>query len=260
VADRVGDPWPQMPPGVADRPADMWEPLLMIANLAGGDWPQRAREACIAFVSGARDDTASIGTRLLGDLRGVFGDADALWTETILDRLCALDEAPWGDWYGNRLDARHLARMLKPYGVEPVKIRVGDRSVRGYRRADLWDVWRRYLSAGSGTDGTSGTSLASHVPDVPSVPDHPAGCCTVCGFPLHPDLAACGDTTHPMCDPAEETTVKLSGRPRPFPRPKPAPAPLQCRICLRVTDDLHKGICRDRAACEARQPALPKEE
>src|SRR5258706_8252259 len=30
VADRVGEPWPDMPPGVADRPADGWEPLLMV--------------------------------------------------------------------------------------------------------------------------------------------------------------------------------------------------------------------------------------
>jgi len=36
AADRVGDPWPQMPPGVADRPADVWEPMLMVADLAAG--------------------------------------------------------------------------------------------------------------------------------------------------------------------------------------------------------------------------------
>jgi AAA domain len=56
----------------------------------------------------------------------------------------------------------------------------------------------------------------------------------------------------------EETAVKLSSRPRPFRRPKPEPAPPQCRICMLVTDDLDKGICRDRAACESRQPTLPE--
>ena len=30
----------------------------------------------------------------------------------------------------------------------------------------------------------------------------------------------------------------------------------RCRICLRETDDLVKGVCVDRAACEERQPAL----
>jgi hypothetical protein len=28
--------WPEMPPGVTDRPADVWEPLLTVADAAGG--------------------------------------------------------------------------------------------------------------------------------------------------------------------------------------------------------------------------------
>ncbi len=255
VAGRVGDPWPDMPPGVADRPADVWEPLLVVADLAGGDWPQRAQEACLAFVAGARDDTASIGTRLLDDLRRVFGDAEALPTQVILDRLHSLDEAPWGDWHGKPLDARHLAKMLKPYGAAPVVIRVGDSTPRGYRAADLYDAWKRY--GGSATDATSETSLASHVADVAPVA-LPRQDCAICGEPLHPDLAACGDTTHPTCDPEGETAVKLSTNPlRGLSRTAGTPRPSQCRACLLVTDDLHKGICRDRAACEARQPTLP---
>jgi hypothetical protein len=94
VAGRVGDPWPDMPQGVADRAADVWESLLMVADLAGGDWPKRAAEACTAFVTGAQDDTGSTGTRLLADLRDVFGDAPQLFTQTILDRLHALGESP----------------------------------------------------------------------------------------------------------------------------------------------------------------------
>jgi Protein of unknown function (DUF3631) len=165
VAAIVGSPWPQMPPGVADRPADVWEPLLMVADLAGGDWPKLATEACTAFVTGARDDTASVGTRLLEDLRAVFGDADALWTEAILNKLHGLDEAPWGDWYGKPLDARHLAKLLKPYGVRSREVRIGADHRKGYYRADLWDVWQRYGS-GSATSATSATPLASADADV----------------------------------------------------------------------------------------------
>jgi hypothetical protein len=249
-----------MPPGVADRPADVWEPLLMIADLAGGDWPQRARQACAAFVTGSRDDTASVGTRLLADLREVFGAADALFTQTILDKLHALGESPWADWsYGKPFSARDLADLLKQHQVKSRQLRIGEDSRKGYRRADLEDSWARYLPPpGSETSETSETPLASNVSDVSAV-SPPRQDCAACGEPLDPALAASGDTTHSMCDPAEDMTVKLSGRPRPFPRPKPEPAPPQCRICLRVTDDLHKGICRDRAACESRQPALPKE-
>ncbi len=173
MADRVGNPWPDMPSGVADRPADVWEPLLMVSDLAGGDWPRRAREACTMFVAGARDDTESIGTRLLADLRAVWPCSGTsgtcgtvlasgvphvphvpervpyLGTEALLGRLHALDEAPWADWYGKPLNPRDLAKLLKPYGVNSAKVRIGEQSVRGYRAADLHDVWVRYLGPSS---------------------------------------------------------------------------------------------------------------
>jgi hypothetical protein len=44
-------------------------------DLVGDEWAKRAREACVAFVTGFREDTASVGVRLLSDLRDVF-DAD----------------------------------------------------------------------------------------------------------------------------------------------------------------------------------------
>jgi hypothetical protein len=171
VAEQVGDPWPEMPPAVADRAADVWEPLLMVGELARDKWRQLAWDACTAFAEGARDDTETVGTRLLADLRQIFGDQEKMSTDAILTALCALEESPWADWYGHTLNPRDLAKLLKPYGVKSDKIRLGEQSVRGYRSEDLCQPWRSYLAAGSGTSGTSGTSLASHVPDVPDVPD-----------------------------------------------------------------------------------------
>ncbi|MGO8958701.1 MAG: DUF3631 domain-containing protein [Streptosporangiaceae bacterium] len=193
VADRVGVPWPQMPAGVADRPADVWEPLLMVADIAGGDWPKRAAQACTAFVNGAREDTETVGTRLLGDIRDVFGDADALWTETILERLHALDEAPWGDWYGKPLNPRDLAKLIKPYQAKSRDVRHDGVVRKGYYRADLLDAWNRYAS--TATSATSATPLASHVADVAPVADHPQTC-TACGEPLDQALTDAGLTDH----------------------------------------------------------------
>lgn len=221
VADKVGRPWPDMPPGVTDRPADVWEPLLTVAELAGGTWPERARDACVAFVTGAKDDVASIGTRLLADLLDVFRDgadlAPALWTERILTKLCSNEEAPWGNWYSRRgqpLDARGLAGLLKPYGIKSGTVRIGNETAKGYRRADLWDAWTRYgVLAGevSDTSVTRVTPLASTVTDVTDVPDNPANAvddllgpsarrsvtsvttvttgrpCGICGNGFHPD-------------------------------------------------------------------------
>ena len=175
VAARVGDPWPDLPAGVDDRPADVWEPLVMVADLAGGDWPRLARDACTALVKGAREDDQGITTRLLADLQAVFGDAEALWTETILDRLHKLEEAPWGDWYGHPLNPRDLAKLLKPYGIKPGQVRRGEANRQGYPRPPLADAWTRYLPAQSPTSPTSPTPLASHVGDVGLVGDTPAG-------------------------------------------------------------------------------------
>jgi hypothetical protein len=44
TATSSATPGPVMPEGVTDRPADVWEPLLAVADAAGGDWPPgRAR-------------------------------------------------------------------------------------------------------------------------------------------------------------------------------------------------------------------------
>lgn len=144
VEDDLSNAWPVMPDGVTDRPADVWEALVAIADAAGGSWPRRAREACLELckVNSSRD--ASLGIRLLTDLRAVFGDEDRLSTEEVLTRLHALEESPWDDLRGRPLDARGLARRLGQYEVESTKVKVEGASLRGYRREDLWDAWQRY--------------------------------------------------------------------------------------------------------------------
>jgi hypothetical protein len=146
VIDQLEHAWPVMPLGICDRPADVWEPLLAIADAAGGDWPKRARQACVELVAAAQTtDSGSLGLRLLADLRVVFGPTDRMGTETVLQRLAELDESPWADLKGKPLDSRGLAYRLRPYGVTSTKVKISDASVRGYRREDLHDAWQRYL-------------------------------------------------------------------------------------------------------------------
>jgi Protein of unknown function (DUF3631) len=137
---------PEMP--LEDRAADTWEPLVAVADLAGGDWPARARAAAAVLAADAaeQDTDSSLGLRLLADLRTVFNpDEERLETKAVLDRLCRLDESPWEDLRGKRLDARALATLLRPYAIKPKVIRVGEATPRGYERADFHDAWRRYL-------------------------------------------------------------------------------------------------------------------
>ncbi|MER7663004.1 DUF3631 domain-containing protein [Streptomyces sp. NPDC096193] len=144
--------WPEMPEGVSDRPADVWEPLLAIADAAGGDWPTRAREACVMLVTASKaNDKGSLGVRLLTDLRDhVLVGIDRLPTIAILDRLNALDDAPWADLNGKPLDSRRLSKMLAEYmtaDTEPIasrNIKTAGSVLKGYYATDLHDAWGRY--------------------------------------------------------------------------------------------------------------------
>jgi hypothetical protein len=66
--------WPDLPHEIQDRAADIWEPLIAVADLAGGKWPRLAREAAVALVAAASDTEPSLGLILLADTRTVFSD------------------------------------------------------------------------------------------------------------------------------------------------------------------------------------------
>ena len=80
IGKNDGDQFPEMPEGIVDRPAEVWEPLLIVADMATGVWPKLAREACSALCKVAQDRRASLGVRLLADLRTVFGASVAVLT------------------------------------------------------------------------------------------------------------------------------------------------------------------------------------
>lgn len=194
---------PVMPAGIDDRPADVWEPLLAVADAAGGTWPTRARAACLHLAAAAVTREASLGVRLLCDLRDIFGDEDHKPTATILTELVAIEEAPWVEIKGKPIDARFLARLLGQYGIESTNVRVDDTTVlKGYRAEDLFDAWQRYLPPppsgvpDSATAATSATS-PSVAPVAQVAHSHTPGrpCCEVCGTECAP-----GARVHPNCE------------------------------------------------------------
>ena len=143
---------PEMPDGIVDRDADVWEPLLAIADMAGGEWPKLARVSAVTLVTLAKAGTPSVGIRLLSDLRTVFSESENMTTTSIIEALVAMDESPWGELNGKPLDARGLARRLKKYDIEPKTVRVPDitgystKTAKGYSKTDMHDVWGRYLT------------------------------------------------------------------------------------------------------------------
>lgn len=175
IDGELAQAWPEMPDGVTDRPADVWESLLAIGDAAGGDWPKRARAACAELAGAAETGEASLGVKLLADLAEVFGSADGLPTQVILSRLHELEESPWAS-FGKPpkpLDARGLAHRLRAYGVASANVRAGDAVRKGYRAEDLYDPWTRYLPD-TRTAATSATPLQPQADDpFPVADDEP---------------------------------------------------------------------------------------
>jgi Protein of unknown function (DUF3631) len=151
---------PELPKELSDREADAWEPLLAIADLAGGDWPARARAAAIALSVPSSSEEIGQGSQLLAVIRKAIGSESAIFTAELLKKINADEELPFGGWNdGQGLDSRTLARMLKRYGIKPSTVRIHQATAKGYRASGFMDAFERYLPP----SGASQPSQPSHV-------------------------------------------------------------------------------------------------
>ena len=189
--------------------------------------------------------------RLLSDLRRIFGDADALHTETILERLhhgekYGLEaDAPWNDLRGKPLGDRGLASMLKKYDIKSKKVWSNSESKQGYRREPLWEAWQRYLpstpESPAGAEGPEGANAdagldrpdqggevdpkscpGSSGPSAPSVPADPEARsgvrCVACAFYDAPDrFCYHADIDRPIANPDRSRTCPHFRVPVPSP-------------------------------------------
>jgi Protein of unknown function (DUF3631) len=140
--EKLTDAEPNMP--VEDRAADTWEPLIAVADAAGGHWPDMARSACKVLVAAAdeADEDRSLPIKLLGDIRRVFTDkaTSFLASAELVAELRRLEDSPWDEF---DLTPRKLAYRLKDFGVKPGYNT--SKTARGYRIAHLADVFARYI-------------------------------------------------------------------------------------------------------------------
>lgn len=94
VRAEAGERVPELP--IEDRAADLWEPMVSVADLAGGHWPRLARDAAKALVASAieEDTSRSTNLQLLEDIRVVFTGA-FIKSADLCDRLQQINESPW---------------------------------------------------------------------------------------------------------------------------------------------------------------------
>ena len=170
-ADQLAGAEPAIPDGITDRAAEVWEPLLAIADQAGGHWPATARAVATHFVTTAATTGSSIGTRLLADVRALFHTrgVDRMATTDIIAELLAAEEAAWADLDGRPIDARRLAKELNRYGTRPGPVRIAGQATKGYQvggPTGLADAWTRYLPPLDPTPPDTVTAVTSVTPQV----------------------------------------------------------------------------------------------
>ena len=205
---------PAMPAGVVDRPAEVWEALLAVADAAGGDWPTRARAACSYFVLNADPGELSFGVRLLRDVHAVFRAAgvDRMPSAAVIEDLVKLDESPWADLWGKPLDQRRLAAELGRYGVKAKPIKMPDgRTPRGYLVTGpdgLLDAWQRYLPDSGATAATDATAQV-----VPVADESPVALTSATGETSATGPDPLTSAVSPVAPVAPETGSESDGRP-----------------------------------------------
>jgi Protein of unknown function (DUF3631) len=140
------DPEPAIPDALNDRAADNWRPLLAIADIAGGEWPKRARDAA-CLLSGEGHDATSANVELLADIRLAFGDADEIRSIDLVAKLIADPERPWTDWKnGKPLTQKQLGNLLGAFGIASETVHIkGLPDAKGYKRARFEGAWEAYL-------------------------------------------------------------------------------------------------------------------
>jgi hypothetical protein len=141
--DKLADPDPKMP-GLNDRAADNWRPLLAIADLAGGTWPEEARRAACLLSDEEQD--GAIGVELLRDIRSAFSDGDVIRSSDLVAKLTADPERPWAEWrHGRPLTQKQLAGLLAPFHIISLTVHPpGLQDGKGYRRTDFEEAWAAY--------------------------------------------------------------------------------------------------------------------
>jgi hypothetical protein len=157
-AEEIGRAEPAIPEDLNDRAADICEPLLVMADLVGGDWPAKARDAALGLTATAQEESPI--TSLLLDLmvlllnqRLVEGNGwmeaqggARMFSRDLVAALNAGTDRPWMSMRrGKEITETWLSQQLRPYGIRPKTIWIGETSAKGYLEEDIQETFRRYI-------------------------------------------------------------------------------------------------------------------
>lgn len=154
---------PELPDELNDRAQDNWEPLLAIADLAGGEWSDIARKDAVK-ISGDHDRSVqSVGVELLSDIKEIFEtrNLSKITSADLINALCEDPEKSWETYNrGESLTPKQMANRLKEYGIKSKNIRT-PKVGKGYEKKQFEDAWERYITSASDTPCSNRYTLHS---------------------------------------------------------------------------------------------------
>jgi hypothetical protein len=135
---------------LSDRDADLWTPLFAIYSVIDAERLPALKTSALTLsaVKASDDVDDSYALTLLRDIQTVWPKdekkcpADKCETSVLLEKPKALEESPWLE---HQLTARKLARMLKPFEVEPRTLRFDYGTAKGYEYGSLKAAFDPYL-------------------------------------------------------------------------------------------------------------------
>jgi hypothetical protein len=150
----IRDMFVQGPQLSSSRAEQIWEPLITIAGVIGGDWADRLRAAAL-LLDGATDTETETNSAMVEDVATVIrAYMEATDAESIrADDLASLRDVVVGRKLSAKLAVDKMVRRLGAFGIAPVVVKQDDADVLVYRiRKDgeilpEWDeLFSRYAS------------------------------------------------------------------------------------------------------------------
>jgi hypothetical protein len=131
--------------GLNDRASDTFDPLFVIARLAGNEWEQKLRAAALGLSSTA--DVENSGSGLILDIADIFMEcaSEKMFSRDIVDQL--RDGAMKSQTMKySTINEFEISRALRHYHIRPSILRIGKEVGRGYLGTDFREALTRYVS------------------------------------------------------------------------------------------------------------------
>jgi hypothetical protein len=148
----LGNPWTEAANRVRPQQSGRRELAASapIAELAGEDWPKKAREAGERLTRTRRQP--SDGLQLLAAFKEIFASRrKEITSAAVVEHLTADPTSLWVEYNGRgAITHRQIAYLLDAYDIDPLVLHPRKRansSPRGYKAAQYVDALARYLPA-----------------------------------------------------------------------------------------------------------------